>query len=197
MLADHDSSPRRAEPQAGRHQCPGPLAVQLRGRLVEHDQGRAQRERARQRHPLLLAPGEGGDAAMAQGERPDRRQRLFDPARHLARRQSGVLEREGDVALDSRVHELGLGVLEDEPDRSGEPAGRRGQEVEPRDPGAPAEAPAVEMRHQAVEGAEEGRLAAPGRARHQRQAALHVQRQVPQGRRRPARVPVMQPVEAR
>ena len=94
------------------------------------------------------------------------------------------------------MDELDLRVLEDEADRSRQAAGGRAQKVQPRDPGAAAETPAVEVRHQAVEGPQERRLAAPRGAGNQRETLPHLQGQVVEGRREAARVPVAQPVVA-
>ena len=81
----------------------GPRRVELGGRLVEDEDGRAHRDDARDGDPLLLAAGQG--ERLAVGEMADRqaRQRRVDPRVHLRARDAEVLEPEGELLADRQL----------------------------------------------------------------------------------------------
>ena len=89
------------------HLLPQPFAerrVEAGEWLVEKHQPRLRRQRASQRHPLLLAAGELVRIAVGQSPHADQRQHLADPAparRAVARPVQAV----GDVAVDREVGE--------------------------------------------------------------------------------------------
>ena len=90
--------------------------VERRGRLVEQQHVRAERQHRRDRRALLLAArqlerravGEVGDVHLAQ--------RLVAAGPDLVLRQAELERAEGDVVEDRRAEQLDVGVLEDEPD---------------------------------------------------------------------------------
>src|SRR5258707_10046407 len=94
----------------------------------------------------------------------------------LDRRDRAVLEAERALGIDSSVNGLQLGVLEDEADLAGEPAGRGRDDVQADDLRVARDEAAVEMRYQSVEDAQPRRLAATRWAGDHGQPAVEEQR---------------------
>ena len=147
--------------------------IELRGRLVEDQDGRAHRHDAGDRHPLLLATGQG--ERLAVGEVADRQagQRGVDPLVHLGPGHAQVLEAEGQLLADRQLRggQLVGRRREDDPDPAEQRAARRGRGVDPLDghpavdlgPHDPGDEPGGSER--------EGRLAGPRSAGHAHLAA--------------------------
>ena len=106
----------RARRAARRPRRPG--RIELGRRLVEHEDARAHRDDARDRHALLLAAGQG--ERLAVGEVADRqpRERRVDPGVHLVARDAQVLEPERELLAHGqlRCRELVGRRREDDPD---------------------------------------------------------------------------------
>ena len=85
---------------------------------------------------------------------------LIDARVHLVGAHAHVLQPERDLALDGVVDGLELRVLEDKPDRTREKARGRGDDVEAGDLGRARDAAAMKVRHEAVQHAQQGGLAA-------------------------------------
>ena len=140
------------------------LRIELRGRLVEQKQPRPKGERGRKANPLQLPSGERRRRAVEEVRRADRLERLPRARRDLARRRPEVLEPERDLRLYAGKDDLLLRILEDRRDGSGELGRPVGPSVETGDRDPAGEAPAVEVRHEARERAEQRRLPRAGRS---------------------------------
>lgn len=147
------------------------IRIELRGRLVQHQDPRLERERGRDCDPLTLASGERLDGAVAQPQETDQRERPLDARQHLRPRNGPQLERKRDLVLDPVDHHLCLRVLGHDPDQlaHGRRAVSRRRASGDLDP--PSQPPACEVGHQPVQAAEQRRLAAAGWANHQCQLA--------------------------
>jgi hypothetical protein len=172
------------------------LRIELRGGLVEEQEPRALRERRREANALQLAARQLDRPAPPQVQHADRRQRLLHARPDLVRGRAQVLEAEGDLVLDARHDDLVLRILEDRRHRASQLCGPRSSRVEAADLDRAGEAPAVEVRHEPGQRADERRLAGAGRAEHGDDlAGLDRQRHVDERSVR-ARVAVREPVDA-
>jgi len=88
-------------------------------------------------------------------------QRFVDPVRHLTRRHPDVLQPKGHLTVDHVVDRLQLGILEDKAHGSGQASRGRRDDILALDLGGSRDATAVEVRHQAVQDAQQGRFSAP------------------------------------
>ena len=86
------------------------LGVERRQRLVEQQQLRLRRQRAGQRHALLLAAGKLVGIAVAELRQLDELQHLGDALVGLRLWHAGDLEAEGDVLRDRQVGEQRIGL---------------------------------------------------------------------------------------
>ena len=108
-----------------------------------------------------------------------------------------VLEPERRLTIGALHHELGLGVLEDEPGMAGELAGAVIAGVKPRHDHPAVQLAAVEVRREPECGAQERRLARPRAAQQQDELArLDLQVDTVERERGGARVPVGDALEA-
>ncbi len=82
-------------------------------RLVEQEQGGLRRERAGQRHALLLAARELGGILVLVLPEPHQREELVDAAVDLRARRPAPLEAVGDVARDGEVREQRIRLEDD------------------------------------------------------------------------------------
>ena len=96
--------------------------------------------------------------------RLDRLERLLGALPEALGLDAQVLEAEGDLVRDARHHDLVLRILEQRRHRAGELGRPRRARVPAVDGDAALEAPAVEVRHEPGERAQEARLARAGRA---------------------------------
>src|SRR5437879_5860708 len=115
---------------------------------------------------------------------------VLDATSHLMPCDGEVLEAKRDFAIDDVVHGLQLGVLEHEADVSGELPGAGGDDVEASNRRASGYLATVEMGDEAVENAEQRRLAAPGWTGDHRQSFVDLEAHITEGRLGGARVPV-------
>ena len=151
----------------------GARRIELRGRLVEDQDGRAHGHDAGDRDPLLLATGQRERLAI--GEVADRQagQRGVDPGVHLGPGHAQVLETERQLLANRQLRgrQLVGRRRKDDPDPAEQRAARRGRGVDPFDgdpavqlgPHDPGDEPGGSQR--------EGRLAGPGPAGHAHLAA--------------------------
>src|SRR5579864_9346269 len=140
------------------------LGIELRGRLVEQEQLRLERERRREAHALQLAAGDLGDAASLEAADADRRERGVHTRQDRGRRRTDVLERERNLRGDAAEDHLVLRILKDGRDRSRELGRPRAACVAARHLDAALETAAVVPRHEPGERADERRLARAGGA---------------------------------
>ncbi|OIQ84877.1 hypothetical protein GALL_333080 [mine drainage metagenome] len=109
----------------GLDEQPGPVRVDHRGRLVEHEQSRAHRHDTREGEPLALPAGQRRCRVRAAIGKPDQRHRLVDARPDELDRQAVVLEPERDVVAAPRQDGLRIRVLQEEtgPRRPGHAGG--------------------------------------------------------------------------
>ena len=155
MLREHDG---RAEPFDGVEEERRAFGIELRGRLVEEQQLRLQRERGCEAHTLELAAGELDRLAPPQMERVHREKRSLDARPDLGRRHAEILEPERHLVRRDRHHDLVLRILEDGRNRAGELGWTCAAGVEPGDDDPAGEAATVEVRHEPRERAQQRRL---------------------------------------
>ncbi len=113
---------------AGHHA--GAVGIEIRRRLVEHQQSRRRRQHPGDRDPLLLPARETVRMPALEPGEADGGERLRHARPHRHERPAQVLEAEGDVVPDALHHELARGVLEHDP---GADLGRRRQDRRIRD----------------------------------------------------------------
>ena len=173
VLGEHDRQTEVVvEPvQRGDHVLGAPR-IELAGRLVEDQHPRLQRQSGGDRDPLPLAAGEGAEIATAQRGDAEQVEHLLDPLAHRHRRDAELLHPEGQLVLDDRRDELRLRLLEDEPDLGAQDPRAVAARVETAHRHTAAEAAAGEVRHQPVQAAQHGRLAAAGRPGQHDEVAL-------------------------
>ncbi len=164
----------------------GAVGVELRGRLVQQEQARFQRERRGQADALELAAGQLGHPALREMLGADRRERGTHARGDCARRRGDVLEPERDLGLDPPEHDLILGILEHGRHRPRELCRPGATRVAARDLDPSLEAAAVEPRHEAGERTQKRRLARAGRAEQQDDLA-RLDREAHSVQRRPGR----------
>ena len=165
MLRDHGCHPElRDQPQHDLEHILGRLGIELRGGLVERERLGVHREGRGNRHPLTFPARQGGDPPMAQRVDADLVDHLFDAFAHQWAGQTEVLEAEGELRLDILEQELGIGMLEDEPDPGAELTRQMRPRVQAADGHPAAEPPAGAVRNEAVKGAKERRFSAAGSA---------------------------------
>ena len=174
-----------------------PRRIELRGRLVEQEQLRLERERRGEADALQLAARDLGHASRAELRDADCGERRVDTRQDRLRRRADVLERERDLGVDAPEDDLVLRVLEDRCDGSCELCRTRAARVAARHLDAALEAAAVEPRNEPGERTHERRLAGTGSAEEQHDfAALDLERDVAQRRRR-FRIREREPVDTR
>jgi hypothetical protein len=103
------------EPAEPRAELLPDTGVEGAERLVEEEDPRLDRERARERHALALAAGELRRVAVREAVELHESQELVDARSYLALRATPNLEPEGDVLRHREVLEGGV-VLKDHPD---------------------------------------------------------------------------------
>jgi hypothetical protein len=140
------------------------LGVEVRERLVEEQELRLDHQRARERHALLLAPGELARQPVAEPFEAHQAQRLGDLVPDGARREAAHLEPERDVLGRREVGEQRV-ALKDEPGVP--PVGRQRRDVPRPEPHA-----ARRGLDEPADHAERRRLAAPARSQQDDQLAL-------------------------
>ena len=117
-VLDHDER-RAGRVEHARHRIPhldDPVGVEVRGRLVEQQHAGTHRERAREREALLLAARQRRVGAIERHVEPDRVERVAHARPDLVARDAEVLAAERDIVADARQHDLGVGILQHEPD---------------------------------------------------------------------------------
>ena len=97
---------------------------------------------------------------------------VLDAPSHRARRDAQVLHRVGELVLDDVAHEAGRRVLAHHPDQIGELTWRMGAGRASAHSDLAGEPATGEVRHETVDGTEQGRLARTGRADHEAELAF-------------------------
>ena len=100
--------------------------IERRQRLVEQQQTRRERQRARQRHPLLLAAGELGRIFVGLLGQADERQQLGHAPVDLCPRQALADQAVADIVRDGEIGKQRIGL---EHDAEVAPADRQGGNV--------------------------------------------------------------------
>ena len=136
VFGDDHGGARSRERSEDRNHGARAILVELRERLIEHEQARTHRQDAGEREALALAPGKRGTARPRRCAMPVCVECLADALRHRCRRHGDVLEPERDVTLHGRIHGLQLGVLKHESDLGGEHPRCCGDDVVPAAPRA-------------------------------------------------------------
>ena len=136
--------------------------IELRGRLVEQEKPRLERERRGETDALQLPARELDGSPRCQVRSANLAKRRLDARPDRLRRHSEVLEAERDLVLDPHHHDLVLGILEDRRHRPRElgGAGRAGVPAVHLDP--TREPAAMEVRHEPGQRPQQRRLAAAG-----------------------------------
>ena len=124
------------------------------------------------RDPLLLAAGQLGERPVPQVGEPEQVEGLLDALAHHGGCQPQRLHAVGELVLDVVGDEAGQRVLADEADHVGEVARPVGGGVPAVDDDPAGQGAAGEVRHQAVDGAQQRRLAGAGAAHRPAQLAL-------------------------
>ena len=141
-----------------------PVRIELRRRLVQQQETGSQCERRRERHTLQLSAGQLTREAMHERFRPDKSQGVVHARPDLLGRHADVLEAEGDLVRYLGHHDLILRILEHRGDKACEVRRARLPRVDPADDDAAGEHPAVEVRDEPRECAQERRLPGARRA---------------------------------
>ena len=134
--------------------------IELTRRLVEGQDRGLQRECCGDRHALPFPTRQRGDLAISQCGDPQQVEHLFDALAHRHRRHAELLHAEGELVVDAAGHELGLGILEDEPGETGQHARAVVARVMAGDGDDSVEGAAAEVRRQSVEAAQQRRFTA-------------------------------------
>ena len=192
---------RRAGPREAAHELEklvGTVRIELRRRLIEQEHLGLERDRRREADPLELAAGQLLDASRCEVRDSERVEGACDTARDLGGGDAAVLEAERDLALDVLADDLLVGILEHERRRARELGRTRDARVEAAHDDASRERPAVEMRDERPERAQEGRLPRTGRAENEHDLAwLDLESDGVQRRPRRVRVRKREAIDAR
>ena len=192
MLGEQNRRPPLlVEPAQQTEQLVAGDRVELRGRLVEHEQTRAPGEGGAERDPLELAAGEIDGRALEQPLDAEHQSGLLDATRHRNGAVAAVLQRERQLRSHRAHHDLRLGVLEERPDHTGKRCRPMLAKVHAADLRPAFEAPAVKVRDQAAGQPEQRRLAAGRSAgQHDEFALRDLERDLTQRRGRRSRIGV-------
>ena len=142
----------------------GALGVELRGRLVQQQQLRPEREHRGEADALELAARELGHLPLGEMRGADRCERSSRARADQLRRRTDVLQPERHLGGHACEHDLVFGILEERRDGSREVGRPRAPGVVAGDLDAAGEATAVEVRHEPGQRAQQRRLAAAGGA---------------------------------
>ena len=150
----------------------GGRRIECRRRLVEDEYPGRRRQHRPDGHALLLTSGQGGQRTVSHLVQAQQVEGVLDPATHHPGGDPEVLHGVGQLVLDHVGHERGGGILAHHADHVGQLAGRKCTGGPPVDRDLAGESSAGEVRHQPVDGTEQGRLARSGGAHHHAQLAL-------------------------
>jgi hypothetical protein len=128
MLDEHER--HRAQLRERLAHGSGARRIEVGGRLVEQQQPRPQRERARDREALLLAPREGRGGAILRIGKVHLRERAMHARPDDGGGHAVVLEAERDVVAGTRHDDLRLGILEHDAGRVARVAWRASVDAE-------------------------------------------------------------------
>ena len=179
LLGEND---RRAELDRLLEKPFGAVGIELRRRFVEQQQLRLERERRRKAHALKLPARQLGHGTLGKLRDPDPAERAHRSRNDPRRCDSEVLEPERHLGENARQDDLILGILENGCDRADEIRRTAGPRIASGDPNATAEPPAVKVRDESRERAQQRRLARAGRSEQKNHfAGLDRERDVPHG----------------
>nr|BFF09447.1 hypothetical protein GCM10025699_07500 [Microbacterium flavescens] len=140
------------------------LRVEVGGRLIEHQQRRSHRERARDGQPLASAARQAVGVLATPLPQPDPAQRGLGAGEHVGHRHPQILRAEGHLVEERAGHELRVGILEDHRHARAEVGDRRRDRVDARDLDRSAHIGGHGVRDQPVEGERQRGLARPAGA---------------------------------
>ena len=146
--------------------------VERRGRLVEHQHPRVERQHGRESDPLLLPARQRAQRPAAQPGDAHQVEHLLDPTPHCGRRDGELLHAIRQLILDDVGNEPGQRVLAHDTDGVGELARRMTTRVPAVDPHRPLDVTTRETGYEPVHRPQQRRLAASGQSDHQREVAL-------------------------
>ncbi len=159
------------------------LGIELAGRLIQHQNARPQRQSRGDSQPLPLAARQGMQPPVAQRRQVEQIEHLFDASAHLVRRHGGVLQGKGDLPLDTVEHGLRLRILSYEANVAAEDTRPGLHGVKAGHAHLPGQHATAEVGHEAVEAAQQRRLARARRPGNQNELPFgHVPRHPAQGR---------------
>ena len=145
--------------------------IEVGGRLVEHDDRGAERERAGDRQPLAPTAGEHVGVLVAALPQADPAQRPFGAIEYLGRGHEQVLGAESDLVEQGAGHDLRVGILEDHADGRTQRADRRVAGVGSGDEHSAGQGRGHRVGNEPVEREGEGRLARSAGAEHEQDLA--------------------------
>ena len=148
-----------------------PGGVEVGGRLVEHQHGRGECQRARDREPLPAAARQHVGVVGTSVPEADELEGPLGALEHLGGGHEAVLGSERHLVEEGAGDHLRVGILEDHRDVLAELGHRAIPGVGARDPYRSLEAGGDRVRHEAVERERERRLAAARRAEHEHDLA--------------------------
>ena len=184
VLGDHHGgAPVLVQAPEQPHQLVARHRVELRGGLVQQQQRGTPHHRRGDGHPLKLSAGEGVRAPVEEMGHPERQRRLLHRPCHRARSLAGVLQRQLQLRHDAAHHHLRLRLLEDGPAHRGQVARAVLADRHPGHAQLSRGGAAVEVGHEAAQGADQRGLPRPGHAgQHGERAGLDLETHVAQRR---------------
>ncbi len=166
-----------------------PLGVEVRGRLVQHDERRAHREGAGDGETLPPPAGQVVGVVVAALPQADAPQRILHAGPHGLHREQEVLRAEGHLVVHRPRDGLRVRILEDHGDVRAERRGVRRRRVDAAGLDGAGHGGGERVRDEAVEGQGERRLPGAGGSEQQDDlAGMDVEGHVTRGRVRRVRV---------
>ena len=147
------------------------LGIEVRGRLVQHEERRTHRERARDRESLPSAARQAVGVLGAAVPQPHAAQRGLGAVEHVGHRHPQVLGSERDLVEQGPRHQLCVGVLEDHAHMGAELGDRGRGDIVAGDFDRPPHVGRHRLRDQAVHREGQRRLARSARPEQQHDLA--------------------------
>ena len=172
VLDQHERPVARGDEFAeGRVDLFDALRIEVRGRLVEHEQRRPHREGARDREALPPSARESVGVLGAALPQAHAAERIFGACEHLVDGQAQVLGPERDLVEQCAGDQLRVGVLEHHADVRAQLGDRGHGRVDPVDQHRPLNGRRHRVRNEPVERERQRRLAGPARTEQQHHLA--------------------------
>ena len=168
MLDEHYCrGPRGTQSRETGEERRGAGGIEVRRRLVEDEYPRLGSKHAGEGKPLLLSAGQSRRPMKLETAQTDLGQGLRHSGDHPVTRPAPVLEAKGNVVRNPFHHELGGGVLEDDPDSTRERGGFDRPDLRCVEPERPGKGARDLTRHEPGDRQGERALAGPGRSNDQ------------------------------